>query len=198
MEEERQKSIQEIAALDKKVEKLGQEEIEVKRKIASQSNSKLQQVFDTEAKSLNLKINKLHDAIFAFFGLLLLVIFTASVMVYTHEDLKIERYYIFYLSTFLTVSAILTYLIKERNRIVKYQHYCQISYLEISALADYTAQLNDKEKVDELKIQLANRYFVGPNNQGNHSDENHDFNIISSKLGEIVNALKDFKSLSGK
>ncbi len=64
------------------IENLSQKAVEVKRDIGNQSNLKLQQVFDTEAKSLNLKIDKLHDAIFAFFGLLLLVIFTAIVMVY--------------------------------------------------------------------------------------------------------------------
>lgn len=180
------------------LEKLKQKAIEVERTIATQSNTRLQEVFDNEAKSLNLKIDNLHNAIFAFFMLLLLVIFTAAVMVYTHEFLPIEKFYIFYLSIFLTVTAILTYLIKERNRIVKYQHYCQISYLEISALADYTAQLDDKVKTEDLKIQLAHKYFQGPNGNTNQADNEKDLSFFSSKLNELTNMVKDLKSLVDK
>ena len=180
--------------LDNARDQLGQ----VNSSISSNSNTKLKQVFDTEAKSLKCSIRILHCTIFLLFLFLLGIIFLAAYMIFYKQIQNVSDYYVLYLSTFLTVTALLSYLIRERNRIVKYQHYCKISYLEISALSDYTAQLNDKGKSEELKIQLAHRYFQGPNGHANQTADEKDLSYFSSKINELTNMVKDIKSLVDK
>lgn len=191
LENNRQESLNEIANLKQK-------EVEVKREIAAQSNYKLQQIFDNEAEKMKPQITWLHRIIVFLFCFLIAIIFLAACMIFLKKIQNVSEYYVLYLSTFLTITALLSYLIREKNRIVKYQHYCQISYLEISALSDYTAQLNDKGKSEELKVQLAHRYFQGPNGHSDQTADKKDLDYFSSKVSELTNMVKDIKSLVDK
>lgn len=191
LENQRQQKLQEIANLEQKA-------IDVNYSISSQSNTRIQEVFGSEAEKLEPKIFKLNENITTLFALMLGLLISVALLIAINHDIKIERFYIVYLSTLLVLSAFLTYLIKERTRLIKYQHYCNISFLEIKALSDYTAQLDNKDKIEDLKIQLAYRYFQGPNSQSNPSTDEQDLNVVSSKLNELINMVKDIKSLGEK
>lgn len=189
---------QEIQTKENKLVQLNQKEVEVNQVISSQSNEKLQQVFGKKAEDLTPEIKDLHTKIITLFSLIISLIFSMFLYIAFNHDFKIERFYILYLSIFLTLSAVLTYLIRERIRLVKYQHYCNISFLEIDALSTYTAQLNDTDKIEDLKIQLAYRYFQGPNGDSNQAVDEKDLSFLSSKINELTNMVKDIKSLGEK
>lgn len=180
------------------INELTQKEQEVKSAITSQSTSKIREVFGTEATEIEQQITGLQKYIFRCFALVITFLFSILLYFIVNPEFRIDRFYIIYLSVFLTLSAFLTYLIRERIRLVKYQHYCKISHNEIAALADYTSQLNDKDKIEDLKIQLAYRYFQGPNSQADESSDSQNMNVVSSKLGEITDSIKDIKSLFDK
>lgn len=198
LDKKRKRYIEEIAELNQRAENLVQKSSQVSKEITSQSNEKLQQAFDDKAKDLKPEIEGLHKNIMRLFSLIVFLIFSMFLYIALNHDFKIERFYILYLSIFLTLSAVLTYLIRERIRLVKYQHYCNISFLEIDALSTYTAQLNDPDKIEELKIQLAYRYFQGPNGYSNQTADEKELSYFSSKINELTNMVKDIKSLVDK
>lgn len=183
---------------EKSIEELELKESEVKYSISQNSNNKLREVFGQEALDVEPKIEDIQKNIFRFFALMLFLLLCMFLYIAFNQDFEIKRFYIIYLSIFLTLTAYLTYLIKERNRLVKYHHYCKISHNEIAALSDYTAQLNDKEKTEDLKIQLAYRYFQGQNYTDKQGNENQETGMFSKQLNEITNSLKDLKSLIDK
>lgn len=173
-------------------------DLEIKRKkvdayITSKSTSTIGGVFKSEASGLDTQISDLLKYILRCFTLIIFFLLAIGAYILAFPEFIIERIYIIYLSIFLTLTGFVTFLIKERSRLLKYQDYCKISHNEIAALADYTAQLNDKDKIEDLKIQLAYRYFQGPNSQGQQSNDTQDLNLYSSKLGEITKSLKDVK-----
>ncbi|MDC4361034.1 hypothetical protein NQ651_17775, partial [Acinetobacter baumannii] len=94
----------------------------------------------------------------------------------------------------LIITGFLTFIIKERARLVNHAHYCKISYLEIRALSDYCSELEEKSKIDDLKIKLADRYFRGPSPIGEVSSDINNVSLITSKLSEISKAVQEVKS----
>ncbi|WP_171499136.1 hypothetical protein, partial [Acinetobacter oleivorans] len=78
--------------------------------------------------------------------------------------------YIFYLSFYITLTGYLTYLIKERVRLLNIKTYCDKTWLEITALSYYMAEFKQDEVV-KLKMQLADKYFAGPNIESSNIKE---------------------------
>ncbi|AVN17622.1 hypothetical protein C6N19_06545 [Acinetobacter pittii] len=95
-------------------------------------------------------------------------------------------------SILLFSSGLITYLVRERNRLVEHQNNCKIIYLELLALGPYTSLIKNEEKIDELKIHLADRFFIGKNNK---SAENRNDDLIISKISELTKSLNEVKSL---
>ncbi|EMP1651164.1 hypothetical protein RGJ24_001047 [Acinetobacter baumannii] len=170
---------------------------QVKAEIGLISTDQLVKAFSIEANSQSQKISTLSS--FIFFIFTFLIFFSILLLFLSYKGTcfvfpKSFYFYSFFISFIVICSGLLTYLIKERTRIVNYQNYCNITYLEIIALMEYTAQLNDKVKAEDLKIKLAERYFKGPNLLSNSSETSQDNNLITSKLSEVSKTLSDLKS----
>lgn len=177
------------------VKDLEEKAVEIKENIGLNSNELLIDVFKKAASNDNNKILIYNTFIFAIFILsLLFLIFLIYLTIFTDifkKPLTIH-FYGFYISFFLFLSGLLTYLIKERKRLLNHKHYCTITHLELSALPMYTLQLKDKNKQDDLIIHLAERYFKGPNLSGSNDDIST--NITTSKLSEVIKLAQEVKS----
>lgn len=177
------------------VKDLEEKAVEIKENIGLKSNDVLIDVFKNAAGTDDIKILAYNIFIFSIFILSLLsLIFLIYLTLCTDVFIKplTIHFYGFYISFFLFLSGLLTYLIKERKRLLNHKHYCTITHLEISALPMYTWQLNDKNKQDDLIIHLGDRYFKGPNPSASNDDITT--NITTSKLSEVIKLAQEVKS----
>lgn len=185
--------------IEENLEIANQKLVNLKTNLGISSTSKLVEAFDAEAKILDLKISTLASIIififvilFLFIAFLLIISFDGKVFLFPTNF----YFYHFYLSLFLVATGFLTYLIKERTRLVKHQHYCRITSLEIIALSEYVAQLNNNEKTEDLIISLADRYFRGPNFDSNDSSSSQDLNMITSKINEMSKLIEEIRKIN--
>ncbi|MFX5408055.1 hypothetical protein ABTD46_16130 [Acinetobacter baumannii] len=102
------------------------------------------------------------------------------------------RNYILYLSIYITLTGYLTYLIKERVRLLNIKTYCDKTWLEITALSSYMVEFKQDEVV-KLKMQLADKYFAGPNNESSNIKELSP-ELTASLIMELIKSEKNNSS----
>lgn len=181
--------------LNDSIEKLQDTTIKMKNRVGLAGNSNLFISFNDEANSFKWKIISYNIAILL---ILILVLISLSllifVMIFTPDFKFIKDYhfYGFYISFFFFLSVLIAYLIKERSRLISHQYYCKITYLELLAIIPFTTEIEDSVKVDDLKVRLAERYFLGPNRMLNNSDPTS--SITTSKLSEVIKLAQEVKS----
>ncbi|MDC4276369.1 hypothetical protein NQ637_18250, partial [Acinetobacter baumannii] len=95
-------------------------------------------------------------------------------------------------STYITLTGYLTYLIKERVRLINIKTYCDKTWLEITALSYYMVEFKPDEVV-KLKMQLADKYFAGPNNESSNIKELSP-ELTTSLIMELLKSGKDQSS----
>ncbi|HEI8440635.1 hypothetical protein R4849_11230 [Acinetobacter baumannii] len=181
------------------IKELEDKAIEIKEQVSLTSNSNLIDAFKLEASVHNKEIKEYNSLILTIFVLIifflsLLIILVTFTTLFNH--IYKFQFYGFYFSFFIFLSALLTYLIRERKRLLNHQHYCRITYLELLALAPYTAQILDKTKRDELIVQLGERYFQGLNPA--IKNEETASNLPTEKLSEIIKLVQEVKSTVSK
>lgn len=185
--------------IDENIEKASQKLTTLKTKIGIDSTSKLVEAFNMEANAIDPKISTLSSIIISIFIALILLFIFLLIITFNGIDFSFPSnlyFYHFYISFFLIVTGLLTYLIKERTRLVKHQHYCKITSLEIIALSEYIAQIDSNDKAEDLIIYLADRYFKGPNLSTETASESFDIHLISSKLSELTKIIENIKSIN--
>lgn len=187
----------ELSSVNDKLNYAKETLIKVRTETGKISNNELALSFKTEADSLLCKIRMYTALIFLIFAIIItsLIIFITSSK--TGAEYKFPsdiHFYYFYISLLFIITGFLTFIIKERIRLVNHYQYCNISHLEIRALSTYTAEIDDKIKIDDLKIRLAERYFKGPNSNSENSSDLNNPSLISSRLSEISKAIQDVKS----
>ncbi|MGB9040568.1 MAG: hypothetical protein WCC23_18945 [Acinetobacter calcoaceticus] len=195
------KILKEVSNKSKKIElndsivELEDRTIKMKQSVDLSGNSDLFDAFKTEADSFRWKIISYNVAILSILTLVLISLsLLVFIMIFTPDFKFIKDYhfYGFYISFFFFLSVLLAYLIKERSRLISHQYYCKITYLELLAMVPFTTQIQDSVKVDDLKIRLAERYFLGPNRMLNSSDPTS--SITTSKLSEVIKLAQEVKS----
>lgn len=179
------------------IEKLEEKSIKIKEAVGIGENTLIFESFKNEAESLTTKIEKYNRLIVGIFiGIIssLLILILAMFFCDHINYIKEIQFYGAYISLFLFLSGLITYFVKERSRLLQHQNYCRITYLELISLIPYTEGIEDENKVNDLKIHLADRYFQGPN-QGSDTANKESDDISISKLNEIIKLLQDLKSL---
>ncbi|MCT9260435.1 hypothetical protein KTH66_06250 [Acinetobacter baumannii] len=177
------------------VQDLEEKAVEIKESIGLNSNELLIDVFKNAAGTDDKKILAYNIFIFAIF---ILTLFSLTYLIHltlftnTFKPPLTFHFYGFYISFFLFLSGLLTYLIKERKRLLNHKHYCTITHLELSALPMYTGQINDKNKRDDLIFHLGDRYFKGPN--PSISTDDITSNMTTSKLSEVIKLVQEVKT----
>ncbi|MGP4771849.1 hypothetical protein ACS125_15090 [Acinetobacter sp. PFS20] len=187
----------ELEQLNEKISTAQDKLIEVRAETGKNSNKKLGEIFKTESEALKCMIRIYTVVIISTFLTLicfLIYFIYNSAVLDKYKFPSDNHFYYFYISLILIITGFLTFIIKERTRLVNHAHYCKISYLEIHALSDYCSELEEKSKIDELKIKLADRYFRGPNPIGEVPSDINNVSLITSKLSEISKAVQEVKS----
>jgi len=177
------------------IEELGAQAIEIKEKFGLVSSEQLIEAFRKEALSYEKDIKTYNELILTVFSIIIFILAILVILVmftdFLHE-IKVIQFYGFYISLFIFLSTFLTYLIRERKRLLNNQHYSNISHLELLALPLYVAQLSDKTKQDDLIVHLSSRYFLGPNPSSNNEEATN--NITTDKLSEVIKLAQEIKS----
>ncbi|MDY7373282.1 hypothetical protein UE233_11630 [Acinetobacter oleivorans] len=175
--------------LNGEVEKLTELSKGVREKIGLIEDQKLifaHQNFSNEQDGSICKLSWAINAIFIF------IIGSLATLFYHYTESKIEfnwRNYVFYLSIYITLTGYLTYLIKERVRLLNIKTYCDKTWLEITALSSYMAEFKPEEVV-KLKMQLADKYFAGPNIESSNIKELSP-ELTTSLIMELLKSGKD-------
>lgn len=175
------------------INSLEEKAISMEKSIGLSANSGIFDAFKNEADSFKWKIIIYNIVIILFFLLILsTLLFLVFIMMFSDnfKYIKEIQFYGFYISLILFLSGFITYLINERSRLLKQQYYCKISYIELISLIPYATQINDKSKIDDLKINLAERYFQGPNFDSKIDDSK------PSQLNEIIKLIKEINPSS--
>lgn len=174
---------------------------ELNKKLSNFTNNKITQTFDSEANKIDGLILKYSRTIISLFLVIVLLI-AAKVFFYFCPNFSLYKqindpYFIFcFFSLIVSISALLTYLIRERKRLTTLHDHYKRTHLELEALPDYMFELSEKQR-QELVIDLAKNYFSGlsNDNKSNQSPE-------SDNASEAVTYLKilsdNIKSLNDK
>lgn len=175
--------------LNDEVDKITNLSKEVREKIGLIEDQKLIFAHQNFSKKQDKPICRLSWLINIIF---ILIITSLIYLFYYFTESKIEfnwRNYVFYLSIYITLTGYLTYLIKERVRLINIKTYCDKTWLEITALSAYMVDFKQEEVV-KLKMQLADKYFAGPNNESSNIKELNP-ELTTSLIMELLKSGKD-------
>lgn len=156
-------------------------------KIELSKNSELISAFGDQSKDLQTSIQILYFAIFGVFLIILGSIFyKMNDTLNSSHDWDIRNLY--FLSFILSLSALLTFLIKEKNSLMTKMNYFHKCHVELKALSSYVAGI-DKHKVEQLKIDLAPIYFTaGETSSINNPSEP---TLSNNQVTQILDILKE-------
>lgn len=186
---------------EKKDEELKNSNNELKLEVGNLTVSRIVTKFDTESNKNRILIILYSIFIIMLFIIIVLLI-SAKVIFYFCPKFDLYKqindpYFIFcFFSLIISISALLTYLIRERKRLIILHDYYKRIHLELDALPEYMVRLTEPQR-QELVIDLAKNYFTGLSNDNkiNQSPE-------SDNASEAVTYLKilsdNIKSLNDK
>lgn len=166
----------------------------IKENLGLAENEKLISVFKHQSDQYNSTIQSYtHIIIFIF------VVIASSILIkLLLNDPKISLSgLIIFGSYILSLSGLLTYLIKERSRLVSLQTYCIKCYLELSALPNYLADLTE-EQAQNLKIELSKIYFRGHGVESEKTNISAEATNASDLLEKITKLITDIKNLPAR
>ena len=168
---------------------------DVKINISKNNNEKLVESFATEAKNISISLIKLNRYIILSFITIILILLSKSILIIYYQDSFKDIYnMIVFLSVILSISGLLTYLIKERKYYQKLHDFYNMRYLELNALPEYMQELTPEQRKN-LIIQLAPTYFIGNNSTQPLMGGEIDSSGVEKKLDEITNIIKNIKEL---
>lgn len=184
---EQDKLTDEVHNLDKNTKK-------IKEGLGLAENEELIKAFKIQADEYSKNIqNYTHIIIFVFITISLFILLKILI-----NRLNFELYeLVMFGSLIISLSALLTYLIQERRRLVNLQTYCIKCYLELSALPKYTADL-EKEQIQKLKIDLASVYFKGHINDKKLNTSTNEITTINNALDTTTKLLTNIKDIFKK
>lgn len=156
-------------------------------KLELSKNSELISAFGDQSKDIQTSIQMLYFAIFGVFLIILGSIFyKMNDTLNSSHDWDIRNLY--FLSFILSLSALLTFLIKEKNSLMTKMNYFHKCHVELKALSSYVAGI-DKNKVEQLKIDLAPIYFTaGETSSINNPSEP---TLSNDQVTQLIDVLKE-------
>lgn len=156
--------------------------------ISERSNKEILKAFEIEAKTLKTEIINLNYLVILLFCLIIAVLFFKGILAIFFDYAFRDLYNIFiFISIVFSMSALLTYVIKERARNVKLYDFYNRRYLELNALPEFISELTPEERRTLIK-ELAHAYFYGGQFTP-HVDSSE------SKITELNKQAEDLKKL---
>lgn len=120
--------------------------------------------------------------------LLFIIIISSFIfrMSVNHESTFKIGQFVYFLSYIIATSGLLAFLIKEKNRLVEQRDYFERCHTELRALTTYVVNI-DPKKVEDLKIDLAHKYFNG--GSINQNSEKSEIGIPNENIKQILELL---------
>jgi len=145
-----------------------------------------------EVKILDKKIEQLNKYIFSLFTSIIIAITVKTCFVLSKfENLNDLYSLLVFLSLIISFSALITYLIKERNRLIKIHDNFKINVLELSTLPDYMNELNAEQR-KQMYVDLSTNYFRGGNHTNDVSNSRqNDIDGIKSTVTDLTKIITD-------
>ncbi|WP_336026322.1 hypothetical protein [Acinetobacter pittii] len=156
----------------------------IKENKAIENTYELQNGYQDEVNNAAKEIKNLNRIIILLFSGIAAIITTKIILIVFLQDLFNDIYnFLTYLSLLVTLSAITTYLIKERNRIIRLHDYFNLTMLELKTLPQYMRELDSTQRKN-LIINLSPNFFKGSTKIT--SIQEQDQNISNADLTNIV------------
>lgn len=133
------------------------------------------------------KINKY--IIYSFIGIFTIIVFKIITILYFDVNDKSIYIFISYMTLLISLSALITYFIKDRNKLIVLKTHYEMNVLELSTLPKYMSEL-DSDQRKQMFIDLSNNYFRGSNRIAESSE-----NISSSEIEGITKSISDLTNL---
>lgn len=172
---------------------------QVKQNITQENNKNLITGYSLEASNLTVKIDDLNKLIVILFTTIIVAIALKTIFIFLCID-SFKNIYSFltFISLILACSALITYLIKDRNRIIKLHDHYKMNVLELSTMPEYMREL-DKGQRQQLIIDLSNNYFRGTNhNQETSNDKTSELEGLKATISDIAKMVSDIKETMKK
>ncbi|ENX22484.1 hypothetical protein F892_01726 [Acinetobacter vivianii] len=167
----------------------------IKENKAIENTYELQNGYQDEVANSAKEIKKLNRIIIIlFFGIAAIITTKILLIIYMQELFKDIYNFLTYLSLLVTLSALITYFIKERNRLIKLHDYFNLTVLELKTLPQYMRELDSAQRKN-LIINLSSSFFRGsnkflPTNEQEQSISNTDISNIVSNTIKFLNEQK--------
>uniref|UniRef100_UPI000A81B58E hypothetical protein n=1 Tax=Acinetobacter baumannii TaxID=470 RepID=UPI000A81B58E len=156
----------------------------IKENKAIENTYELKDGYDDEVTKLNTQICILNVVIILLFvSIIIIIAIKLYYIVLLQVFFKDIFNFLTYISLIISFSAITTYLIKERNRLIKLHDYFKLTVLELKTLPQYMNELDSTQRKD-LIINLASNFFKGSNRI--HANQEPSQNITNENLTKIV------------
>lgn len=183
---------------------------QVNSEVSAKSIKAIESGYNNEAQKLRWPICILNIVIILIF---LIIIFVISLKFYayfihivetTHKPQGLVKFFleigkspsdfIFFFSLIFSISALETYLIKERNRLIKLRDYFLFCDLELTSMPQYMREL-DLDQRQNLYIDLSKNYFKGGIHEDNQkNNETDNVSDVLKKIEELSKIVKELKN----
>lgn len=161
-----------------------------------ENTSGLDEIYKNNANILDKKIDDLNKIILILFIIIIffIVIKLGLTLFYYNEFTKIYNL-IPFVSLIIACSALLTYLIKDRNRLIKlYTHY-DMCHRELSTLPEYMREL-DLDQRKKMYIDLSINYFRGGNlNNEATTNNKSEIETIKTSISDLAKIVSEIKGV---
>lgn len=167
---------------------------QVKQNMTQENNKNLITGYSLEASNLTVKIDDLNKLIVILFTTIIVAIALKTIFIFLCMD-SFKNIYSFltFISLILACSALITYLVKDRNRIIKLHDHYKMNVLELSTMPEYMQEL-DKKQRQQLTIDLSNNYFRGANHsQETSNDKTSELEGLKATISDIAKMVSDIK-----
>ncbi|MGN5764411.1 hypothetical protein ACNQO6_08660 [Acinetobacter calcoaceticus] len=157
--------------------------------ISERNNKEILKAFEDEASELKNEIENLNYIIIILFCIIILTLFMKGVLAIIFEYAFRDIYNIFiFITIIISMTGLLTYVIKERARNVKLYDFYKQRYLELNALPEFISELTSEERRELIK-ELARTYFNG-------KKEIQNIDTTDNKMSEISKYTEELKKLA--
>lgn len=171
---------------------------QVKQNFSIQASSPLLVSYNSELENLKnsiKSINKYIIAIFVLITILFIIKFALIFINFSFFNIEFINFnnsntsynFITFSALILSFSALLTYLIKDRKRLINTHDHLLLKKLELNSLPTYMSELTQDQRRD-LYISLAPNYFNGisRNEEQNTSESHHQMEALNKILDTVL------------
>lgn len=167
---------------------------QIAENITKENTGGLDEIYKDNAAALDKKINDLNNIILLLFVIIIIfIVVKLGLTLFNYNEFTKIYNLIPFASLIIACSALLTYLIKDRNRLIKlYTHY-DMCHRELSTLPEYMREL-DSDQRKQMYIDLSTNYFRGGNLNIEASQNNKsEIETLKTSISDLTKLVSEIK-----